>query len=110
MKCTSSPLQYKDKGNIITYKLKAKNYNDLCLPATTPIMLGLLILPEDEKIWLHWTREELMLKGCLYWAEFSGKVASVNEGTVNVKIDKKNVVNTETLQGILEAIAREEWP
>ena len=31
LKCTSSLSQYKDNGDTITYKLKAKNYNDLRL-------------------------------------------------------------------------------
>lgn len=53
LKCTSSPSQYTDNGSTLTYKLKAKNYNDLCLPSTTPIMLGLLVLPEDEGQWLN---------------------------------------------------------
>lgn len=109
LKCTSSPSQYADNGEILIYKLKAKNYNDLCLPSTTPIMLGLLILPENETQWIDWTDKELLIKGCMYWAEFSKEAESVNEGTVNVKINKKNVINAENLQKILELIAKEEW-
>lgn len=89
---------------------KVKNYNDLCLPSTTPIMLGLLILPENEELWLDWTEEELLIRGCMYWAEFSKETESANEGTVSIKINKKNVINAESLQEILERIAKEEWP
>lgn len=110
LKCTSSPSQYTDNGDTLTYKLKVKNYNDLCLPATTPIVLGLLILPENEKLWINWTEEELLIKGCMYWAEFSRETESNNKGTVSVKINKKNVVNAENLQNIFELIAKEEWP
>lgn len=45
LKCTSSSSQYTDHGDTLTYKLKVKNYNDLRLPSTTPIILGLLVLP-----------------------------------------------------------------
>ncbi len=110
LKCTSSPSQYTDHGDTLTYKLKVKNYNDLCLPSTTPIILGLLILPEKEKLWVNWTEDELLIKGCMYWAEFSKETESSNEGTVSVKINKKNVINVESLQNILEMIAKEEWP
>ncbi len=110
LKCTSSPSQYTDNGSTLTYKLKAKNYNDLCLPSTTPIMLGLLVLPEDEGQWLNWTREELLVKGCMYWAEFSAESGTANTGTINVAIDKKNVINSESLQEIMKRIAKEEWP
>lgn len=109
LKCTSSLLLYTDNEDTLTYKLKAKNYNDLCLPATTPIILCLLVLPEDENLWLTWTQEELLIKGCMYWAEFSGKAESTNKKTVSIKIDKKNVINAENLQKILEQIAKEEW-
>ena len=110
LKCTSSTSQYADKEDCLTYKLKAKNYNDLCLESTTPIMLGLLVLPEDETTWLSWTPEELLIRGTMYWAEFSSQDNTDNSGTVNVKIDKENVINADTLNEILEKIAREEWP
>lgn len=110
LKATSSPSQYTDNGDTITYKLKVKNYNDLCGEGTVSKILGLLILPEESDEWVSWSQEELMIKGCMYWAEFFGETESMNTGSVSVKIDKKNVINAETLQEILEKIAREEWP
>ena len=110
LKCTSALSQYTDCGDVLTYKLKVKNYNDLCLPSTTPIILGLLVLPENEEEWLLWSEEELLIKGCMYWAEFSGSSESENTSSITVSIDKKQVLNVETLNQILEKIAREEWP
>lgn len=110
LKCTSSISQYADKEDYMIYKLRAKNYNDLCLESTTPIILGLLVLPEDETAWLSWTPEELLIRGTMYWAEFTSQVSKDNSGIVSVKIDKKNVINADTLNKILEKIAREEWP
>ncbi|MCD7956611.1 MAG: DUF4365 domain-containing protein [Lachnospiraceae bacterium] len=85
---------------------RAKNFNDLCVP----VILGLLILPEDEDEWIHWTSEELLIRGCMYWAEFSSEEVSANSATVNVRLEKKNVINLETLNEMLEKIAKEEWP
>ena len=48
LKSTCSPSQYTDTGDCIKYTLKVKNYNDLCTPSTMPIILCLLILPEDD--------------------------------------------------------------
>ena len=110
LKCTSALSQYTDRGDVLAYKLKVKNYNDLCLPSTTPIILGLLVLPENEKEWLSWSKEELLIKGCMYWTEFSGSSESENAGSVTITIDKRQVLNVETLNQILEKIAREEWP
>lgn len=110
LKSTSSESQYADHGNYISYKLKVKNYNDLCTPSTTPIILGLLILPRDESEWVKWSTEELLIKGCMYWADFSTQERSDNTGTVTVRLEKDNVINQEALLNILEKIAREEWP
>ena len=44
LKATSSKSQYGIGKQEISYKLKVKNYNDLCMPATMPSMLALLIL------------------------------------------------------------------
>lgn len=106
LKCTSSSTQYIENGGSITYKLKAKNYNDLCRKCTTPVILALLILPDDFNC-LSWTEKELMIKGRMYWASFCGKESTNNSATINVPLDKKNVISDVTLQKILEKIARE---
>ena len=110
LKCTSSLSQYSDGEEILQYKLKVKNYNDLCTKCTTPIILGLLVLPEDEKTWIEWSETELLINGCMYWANFSNKLPSNNKNTVTVSIDKKNLINKDTLLEILKKIAKEEWP
>ena len=108
LKCTSSSSQYADNGDHVTYKLKVKNFNDLCTPSTTPIILGLLILPEEEKSWIKWSTEELLIKGCMYWADLSDNEYSDNSGTVTITLDKTHVINSENLCGILEKIAKGE--
>ena len=110
LKCTSSLSQYSDGEEILQYKLKVKNYNDLCTRCTTPIILGLLVLPEDEKTWIEWSETELLINGCMYLANFSNKLPSNNKNTVTVSIDKKNLINKDTLLEILKKIAKEEWP
>ena len=108
LKCTSSISQYNDDGKAISYKLKAKNYNDLCAPSTTPIILALLIIPENQIEWINWTPEDLMLKGCMYWLSLANNEETNNTGFVTIKIPKSNALNCETLHNILEKIAREE--
>lgn len=110
LKSTASASQYEDKGDYIRYRLKAKNYNDLCMRATTPIILGLLILPEDDGEWVRWSTEELLIKGCMYWEEFSGKEKRDKDSPVYVRIPKENIFNRKTMLNILEKIAKEEWP
>ena len=110
LKCTASASQYEDKEDYISYKLKVKNYNDLCTPATVPIILGLLILPSDDNEWVQWSTDELLIKGCMYWVDLSTKGPSDNKEFVSVRIPKNQVLNQETILDILEKIAKEEWP
>ena len=108
LKCTSSVSQYTNQPEVISYKLKVKNYNDLCTPSTMPIILGLLVLPEDETEWVSWSKEELLIKGCMYWNSFLGCVKSDNQSTVTVQIPKCNLINQDSLNFLLEKIAKEE--
>ena len=108
LKSTSSESMYTEDAKEIRYSLKAKNYNDLCQRSTTPIILCLLILPSKRQEWLHWSEAELLLRGCMYWTSLAGKVPSSNKESITVTFDKKHVVNSDTLQELLEKIAREE--
>lgn len=110
LKSTSSPSQYSEDETMISYKLKAKNYNDLCTPSTTPIILGLLILPEDSGSWVQLRPEDLLIKGRMYWADFSSSIRTDNLSSVSVNIPKNNVVDQAFLLRTLEKIATEEWP
>ena len=107
LKATSSSSQYHKSDTTITYKLKAKNYNDMCGQATTPIILCLLVLPEDPSEWVHWTQEELMLRGCMYWADFSDQPPTKNESTITVELARQNMLNSEALDGLLRRRAEE---
>ena len=108
LKSTSSKLMYKENEKEISYILKVKNYNDLRQRSTTPIILCLLILPSEHQEWIHWSKAELALRGCMYWTSFTGQESSSNMESITVTFDKKHVVNSDALQELLEKIAREE--
>ncbi|WP_051212886.1 DUF4365 domain-containing protein [Butyrivibrio fibrisolvens] len=88
LKSTSSLSQYVMGPQEITYKLKVKNYNDLCANSAMPSILGLFILPENTDEWVNWDEEELLLKGQMFWISLQGKAVSTNIGSVSVKIPK----------------------
>lgn len=107
LKATSSSSQYHMDEEFVFYRLKAKNFNDLCRPATTPMILALLILPEDKDRWIRWSIEELLIHATMYWKSFDGEKPSDNTGTVTVKINKQNVLNVQTIETLLENVAKE---
>lgn len=108
LKSTSSASQYEETETDIKYHLKVKNYNDLCQRGTSPIILCLLILPPERDKWMEWSREELVVRGCMYWTSLANSGPSSNKGSVTVTFDKNNIVNSTTLQDLLEKVAREE--
>lgn len=105
LKSTYSKALYTDDGETITYSLKVKNYNDLCKKTTTPIILCLLILPEEKEQWVTQTPDELTLRHCMYWVSLQGMPETANKTTCDVKIPKKNILNVETLNSLLTQIA-----
>ena len=107
LKTTSSKSQYTDNSEYITYKLKVKNFNDLCMAATMPSILALLILPEDENEWVNWSPEEIILNGCMYWVNLQSCDNSENAGKVSVKIPKTKRINSDNLLILLEKAAKE---
>lgn len=110
LKSVYSKNEYKDNGESIIYKLKAKNYNDLCMTSIIPRILVLLVLPEDSNSWVNCSVDELIIKGKMYWTEFSGADTTSNKSTISVEISKSNILNSDAMLRILEKIAKEEWP
>ncbi len=107
LKSTSSLSQYTINDKEITYKLKVKNYNDLCSNAAMPSILGLFILPKDKNEWVNWNENDLLLKGQLFWIGLQGKAKSTNSGTVSVKIPLTNRLSKETIEDMLVKAAEE---
>lgn len=91
---------YNEDGNIV-YNLKKKNYMDLIMPSSTPIVLCLLILPKNLNDWMTQSTESLILKKCMYYISLEGRPDSDNEETVTITIDKDNLFTPESLLDIL---------
>ena len=105
LKTTYSRHEYKEKDDIIKYKLKSKNYNDLCKPSTNLTILALLILPKDKAEWVIQTEEELKVKHCMYWLYLKNKKFSKCVSSVTVDIPKRQILSAETLNKIFYDIA-----
>lgn len=107
LKSTSSKSQYSISEEGISYKLKVKNYNDLCMPASMPSILALLILPEEIEEWTKWTPDELIIKGKMFWLSLQDQEVSDNKDNVTVKIPKENILNADTIENLIKKAAEE---
>ena len=108
LKSTSSLTQYSEDNNHIRYKLAVKNYNDLCRRSSFPQFLFLLILPEDEGLWLKWSEEELILRGRMYWQHFEPGNKTDNSDRVTVTLPKRNAISIDSIVELMKMVAMEE--
>lgn len=106
-------LQVKSEGRIaptddpFSYKLKAKNYNDLCGTGFhSPRLLVVVLVPEDAADWIGHSEAELALRHCGYWASLAAE-NSLPDGatTKTIKIFRANVFSPKSLTDIMDRIA-----
>ena len=105
LKATYSKSQYFENDTEITYYLKIKNYNDLRGDTTTPIILCLLVLPENKEDWVTQTTDDLVMKRCMYWVSLKGMPECENKTKCAIKIPKTNLVTSDSLNDLLIQIA-----
>ena len=97
--------EYTETDTTIKYPLKVKNYNDLRKKCTTPIILGLLILPKEKEEWVNQTATELTLKYCMYWLNLKGAPETENDVSITVEIPKSQVLSSDTIINLMQRIA-----
>lgn len=88
---------------LLRFRLSIKNYRDLSVETQTPRILIVLELPEDESRWMTVTSEELVLRRRAYWLSLQQEHEEiVDQSTVTVRIPERNVLDVETLHGLME--------
>lgn len=86
----------------VKYDLDVRTYNFLRSPtAACPRLLVLLVLPEDEGLWVSLTGEELVLRRCAYWLGLRGREQVPNVRSIRVALPVGNRFTPEALRGIL---------
>jgi hypothetical protein len=70
-----------------------------------PRILVLLVLPEDEALWVSQTVEELLLRRCAYWTSLRGAAATANQATIRISIPAANVFSADAVRALLEQVS-----
>lgn len=87
------------KSKHIKYNLEVKNYNDLIdrfneIGSIIPLILIVVILPENKDEWLSLTLDSLIFKKCAFWYQIpSGATHSTNKSKSVIIIPKSNQVD-----------------
>lgn len=97
------------KDELIKYRLKAKNYNELREEDPfVPQLLIVVLLPADVDEWLSQTEESLCIKRCAYWLSLRGQPPLDDQATITIEIPRQNIFSPNALRTIMERIAAQE--
>ena len=97
----------------VKYPLDVHNYNDLRLDLAarqSPILLVVLVLPENGDTWLEQTDEAMTIRRCAYYLSLCGWPESKNQKSVTVPIPRANRFTATALTNMLVRTACGESP
>jgi hypothetical protein len=97
-----------DDGTRFSYLLPLHQYDHLrAIDANAPLILVLLILPQDAEKWISQDDESLVSRKCAYWTSLYGApIVTVEKPTVYVP--KANILGVEALRSLLGKFSRRE--
>ena len=103
--CYSNHIRINTDGSI-NYDLEAKNYNILVdEERITPIILVLLHMHEDERLWIDQTPDYMKITKCAYWVSLTGQPPTENITTKTITIPASNILSKESLKAIMVKVA-----
>lgn len=99
-----------EKDNHFAYSLSGiSQYNDLRKETvSTPRILVVLYLPNDQSEWIAHSEDALMLRKCAYWVSLRGAQASSNSTSQTVYIPKSQRFDAAGLTNLIATISRNE--
>lgn len=95
------------------YKLKAKNYDDLCPPmaeCSAPRILVVVVAPPEPGDWAVQTAEALLLRHRAFWTCLHGAPPSTNTTSVSVPLRVQDGFTPSALAEIMARVGRREQP
>jgi hypothetical protein len=94
----------------VRYDLDAESYDFLREPSLTRCLLVVLVLPEDETMWLSQSLDELIVRHCAYWLSLRGADSTSAKSSVRVSIPRSQVFSAQAVRAILTRLRQGEEP
>jgi hypothetical protein len=99
LKCTAG---VDTSGDDFSFDLPVHNYQALRkVPRMVPIILVVVVVPDDPDTWVTLDSEQMVLRKCAYWQSLSGFPETDNTSTVAVKIPTSQVFDCNALHANL---------
>ncbi len=89
------------QNGVIRFPLPIKNYNDLRADSSNPLILIVLLMPEDDTRWAVQSSTELCLHHCAYWLSLEGMPVSDNTSSVTIQIPEANIFSVDQLTDLM---------
>jgi hypothetical protein len=94
----------------VIYDLDVATYDLLREESSVRCFLVVLVLPEDEALWLVQSPAELMIRHCAYWHSLRGAAATSATSSVRVFIPLAQMFTPQAVQSIFDRLMRGEEP
>lgn len=103
LKCTAQSLY---SGDIVSFPLKLKNYNDLRAPnVLVPRILLVAIVPEEYQRWVKVREVDLILTISGYWTSLISLPQTSNTSSVHIHVPVKQRFSPATVTNLMEKIS-----
>jgi len=102
VKCTSRQVL---TANALRYPLSVKKYEELRIrDRYPPLILIIVIVPDQVNDWLNQSEAELCLKRCAYWISLADQAPTQNQETITVYIPRDNIFTANVLKTIMQRL------
>jgi len=85
----------------VTYSLNVDHYNSLAsrkkIPRAKLAVLIVFRMPEDPKMWIEQSENDMILRHCCYWVQIMPPL-SANRSTVDVRIPRNQLFTPDAIQ------------
>lgn len=86
----------------VTWTLSKGHYDNLRAARTSPLILMVLVLPEEVAEWVHQEDEHLLLRHCAYWLSLTGRPPLVGQDNITVRLPRTQRFSPSSLRMMLE--------
>ena len=94
----------------VRYDLDVRTYAYLREPSLIRSLLVVLVLPDDEALWLSQSSDELLVRHCAYWFSLRGAEPVTATSGVRINLPRSQVFSVEAVRAILARLRQGEEP
>ena len=94
----------------VSYDLDVRTYEYLRQRSPIHCILVLLILPEDEALWLSQSAEDLTIRHCAYWVSLEGAEPTTATSSIRITIPRTRIFSVQAVRAMMDRVMQGEEP